>query len=353
MKENGRKDGSGGRGPDDESKDYDPRYATDAPRPQGRGLEEEAAGRSKGAGTGGEAAPGEAEELPSRGGESPITSGRTPLFEARNSERYRRQELVRYYKEITGANLVSFIDGIYPDCLVTLEDVLYDCDPSEELHVLLASPGGDGETALKLIRLMHSHCSRLTILVPDMAKSAATIICLGADEILMGPAGDLGPIDPQMVLGGGKTMASAKEIVAALDEAERRVNENPNSFALFSSLLSDVNMLMVEQARSALDRSDSLMREALSSLPSRSPEEVDRLARMLKPPLIEQPSMHAAVFSVDDATRFGLPAKRADVKSARWKTIWALWASYFAMGCFPAGQTAVYEGLRASNIGRG
>ena len=48
--------------------------------------------------------------------------------------------------------------------------------------------------------------------------------------------------------------ASAKEIVAAVDEAEHRVTNNPDSFPLFASLLSEVNMLMVEQARSALDR---------------------------------------------------------------------------------------------------
>lgn len=267
-----------------------------------------------------------------------------------HSERYRRQSLVKYYKDITGANLIAFIDGIYADCLVTLEDLLYDCEPDRELHVLLASPGGDGETALKIIRLMHSHCSKLTVIVPDMAKSAATIICLGADEILMGPAGDLGPIDPQMLLGGGRGAVSAKEIVAALDEAEKRVNANPNSFPLFSSLLSDVNMLMVEQARSALDRSESLMREALSSLSRRSDDEVDQLASQLKAPLIDEPSMHSAVFSAEDAASHGLPAINADVQSEQWKTVWALWTSYCALGCFPVGKTSVYEGIRASNV---
>lgn len=321
-----------------------------APERARSGLGKQEEDGSQGARVRSVAAGREAEELQDGCGESPVEVARTPLFEARNAERYRRQSLIKRYKELTGANLVTFIDSIYPDCLVQMEDILYDCDQRFELHVLLASPGGDGETALKIIRLMHSHCSKLTIVVPDMAKSAATIICLGADEILMGPVGDLGPIDPQMVLGGGRSMASAKEIVAALDEAERRVNENPNSFPLFSSLLSDVNMLMIEQARSALDRSESLMREALSSLPRRKDDEIDRLSSDLKAPLIDDPSIHSAVFSADDAARYGLPVKKADVCSEQWRIIWNLWTSYYAMGCFPAGNTSVYEGLRASNV---
>lgn len=293
----------------------------------------------------------QAEQFQDGRGQSPLLSGRTPLFEAQNSARYTRQALVRRYQDLTGANLIAFSDNIYADGIVMLEDLLFDCRGDKPLHVLISSPGGDGETAIRMVRLMHAHCSELTMIVPDMAKSAATILCLGANRIIMGPAGDLGPIDPQMVL-GGKGMASAKEIVAAVDEAERRVNDNPNSFPLFSSLLSDVNMLMVEQARSALNRSESLMREALSSLPGRSAEGTDKLACLLKAPLIDDPSSHSAVISADDAIGFGLPVEKADTSSEEWRILWALWTHYYALGCFPAGRTSVYEGLRASNVMR-
>ncbi len=58
---------------------------------------------------------------------------------------------------------------------------------------------------------------------------------------------------------------------------------------------------MIEQARSALNRSESLMRESLASLPERSADEVDALADSLKAPLIDNPSSHSAVVSADDA----------------------------------------------------
>ncbi|MDR3360361.1 MAG: ATP-dependent Clp protease proteolytic subunit [Bifidobacteriaceae bacterium] len=279
---------------------------------------------------------------------------RTPLFAAEHASRYERQSLIAQYQEMTKANLVVVIDDITPIKMTILEDLLFDCDPSRDLHVLLASPGGDGEAALRMVRSMQARCRELTVIVPDMAKSAATILCLGAHRILMGPAGDLGPIDPQMITyrdGRPVMRSAAKEIVAAVAEAEERVTANPGAVGLFASLLSEVNMLIVEQARSALARSASLMAEALKSPGRLGPEEVKDLAATLTAPLIDAPTSHSAVITADDAVELGLPVEKADTSSPQWKLLWDLWARYFNLGCFPAGNRSIYEGRRASHTG--
>jgi hypothetical protein len=245
--------------------------------------------------------------------------------------------------------LFVVIDQIFPSNMTYLEELLFDADPKKPTHVLLASPGGDGETAIRMVRSLQARCSELTVVVPDLAKSAATLLCLGAHWILMGPGGDLGPVDPQFLL-DGNSLASAKEIVAAVDEAETRVKNSPETFALFAGLLQDVNMLMVEQARNALDRTSALVSEALACCPGRSDEEVESLTAKLKAPLIEDPKSHSAVISAKAAKGFGLPAVEADPTSEQWKIIWMLWTRYFAMGCFPVGPRAVYEGRRASHV---
>lgn len=153
-------------------------------------------------------------------GHAPVT--RTPLFTAQHSERYARQDLVRRYQELTGANLIVMIDQIFPDNMTYLEELLHPLDSATPLHLLLASPGGDGETAIRIVRSLQARCTELTVVLPDMAKSAATILCLGADRIVFGPGGDLGPVDSQMRYPNG-TLASAKELVEAVDEAEKRI----------------------------------------------------------------------------------------------------------------------------------
>lgn len=275
--------------------------------------------------------------------------GRTPLFNAQHSERYARQQLIREYQDATQANLIVLIDQIFQDNMTYVEELLHPLDSSKPLHVLLASPGGDGETAVRIVRSLQARCTELTILLPDMAKSAATILSLGADKIVFGPGGDLGPVDPQMRFPNG-TLASAKEIVAAVDEAEQRITDNPGTYPLFANMLADVTMIMVEQARYALARSGALVEEALAAASGRTKAEVEDLAAKLQVPLIDEPTSHSAVISCDAAASFGLPAEAADPNSEEWGLLWALWTRYFSLGVFPAGGVAAYEGDRASQI---
>jgi hypothetical protein len=131
-----------------------------------------------------------------------------------------------------------------------------------------------------------ARCARLTVIVPDYAKSAATLLALGAHEILMGPTSDLRPVDPQFQL-SEFDLVSAKDMIAAVERALDDVAERPDTYPLHASLLADVGALKAEQARSALARTDDLVREALSSHPERGSDDVDELVQRLHEPLIE------------------------------------------------------------------
>lgn len=181
------------------------------------------------------------------------------------------------------------------------------------------------------------------MVLPDRAKSAATLIALGADSILMGPVSDLGPIDPQFVIGDGGLVAG-KAIIAAVEDAERRIQATPESYPLWASLLADVTAIKVQQARDAIARSAVLLREALSSLSARSPEVVEQLAVALTPPLIDEPTDHGAVFDADDALKCGLPVEKLDPAASHWRLVWRLWARYAGF------EGAVYESAKASQI---
>ena len=215
---------------------------------------------------------------------------------------------------------------------------------------MLATPGGNSETAIRLVRQAQSRCQNLTVIVPDQAKSAGTLLALGAHCILMGPTSDLGPVDPQFRLSNG-SLAAGKAIITAVDEAERRIQESPDTYPLHASLLSDVSALIVQQARSALARASDQLREALACQPSRSPEDVETLADRLDAPLIDEPQSHSAIISAADAEELGLPVKRAEPSGDQWQAIWRLWTKYAALGALgPPGSVRIYEGQTASHI---
>ncbi|MFD1145627.1 SDH family Clp fold serine proteinase [Saccharothrix hoggarensis] len=230
----------------------------------------------------------------------------TPLFRAQHEDRYRRRDLISDYEAAFGCNLVVMIDQISEDSVTFFQDVLHGLDPTRDLHVLLCSPGGDGEVAIRLARMAQHSCRELVVLVPEIAKSAATIFALAAHRIVMGATSDLGPIDPQ-VLVGKRGFVSAKDLIGAVERAMTDVAERPDTYPLHAAMFGGIDSTVVEFARSALARADQMARQAISSNPDRDTAAVDTMCRAIGDALINDPSSHGAVIGATEARRIGLP----------------------------------------------
>lgn len=69
------------------------------------------------------------------------------------------------------------------------------------LDLIVVGPGGDGTAAETVLDLCRRYCTRrLRVVIPLHAKSAATLMALGGDEIVMGESSELGPIDAQVYI---------------------------------------------------------------------------------------------------------------------------------------------------------
>lgn len=70
-------------------------------------------------------------------------------------------------------------------------------DKKLPLLLVLYSTGGDVGSAYLIGKLCREHAQgKFVVVVPRLAKSAATLLCCAADEIHMGSLSELGPIDP-------------------------------------------------------------------------------------------------------------------------------------------------------------
>ena len=66
------------------------------------------------------------------------------------------------------------------------------------IDVLLHTHGGHTLTPNRLTYLVREYTNHFAVLVPFRAHSAGTTLALGANEIVMGPLGELGPTDPSV-----------------------------------------------------------------------------------------------------------------------------------------------------------
>jgi hypothetical protein len=90
--------------------------------------------------------------------------------------------------------------------------------------LLIDSPGGDAHSAYRIARMLQRRTNRLTVIVPQFAKSAATLLALGAKDLVLSVDAELGPLDVQMFDYERESYGSALDAVQAL--------ERLNAFAL-------------------------------------------------------------------------------------------------------------------------
>lgn len=58
--------------------------------------------------------------------------------------------------------------------------------------------GGDAHAAFRIARCLGARYGRFSIVVTSVCKSAGTLLCLGANELVLSDAGELGPLDVQL-----------------------------------------------------------------------------------------------------------------------------------------------------------
>lgn len=159
---------------------------------------------------------------------APRTFSKTPLFTASHAARYQRQMLIKELEAETGRILLCFVGGeraeIERNDTAGFVDLLHNVHAGDQVDLMLHSVGGDIDAAEKLIRLVRSKVGEtgsIRIIVPEYAKSAATLMALGADSLVMGDSSELGAIDPQFHLHDGRGNEICHSVLVYLEAYEQ------------------------------------------------------------------------------------------------------------------------------------
>ena len=145
-------------------------------------------------------------------------------------------------------------------------EVVRDLD-AREIDVLLHSPGGQPEAAEAVVKLLRSKKRHIRFIIPNLAQSAATMLALAGDEILMDTDAELGPIDPQFIIpkaDGTVTVAPAQAIIDQFDAIEKKISKNPEFLPPWIPILQMYAPALYQQARNALDLSKELVKQWLA-----------------------------------------------------------------------------------------
>lgn len=120
-----------------------------------------------------------------------------------------KKDRLQLYKEIEAerkSKLLVFITGDRPNLETQISSEMQDYfvnhldkfDLPEKITLFLYTRGGDTMAAWSLINLIKQFCKSYEVIVTAKARSAGTLISLGAKTIIMSKQATLGPIDPSL-----------------------------------------------------------------------------------------------------------------------------------------------------------
>ena len=170
-------------------------------------------------------------------------------------EKERKSKVVNY---VTG-DRPGMETQIGPDVIDLFVDHLDALWPAERLTLILHTAGGDTATAWRLINLLRTFCDDLEILVISKAHSAGTLMCLGANRIVMTKQATLSPIDPSLShplnpqIPGGlpnhRVPVSVEAVQGYLDVARGTLNIRGQEWLteVFTHLSSQIHPLVLGQ----------------------------------------------------------------------------------------------------------
>lgn len=266
----------------------------------------------------------------------------SPFFRALQADRYERQRLIRQYERRYDRRLLIYMGDIVPEIIPPLADGIGDIPRSSPLDLMLSSLGGDGETALRMARMCHEGREEFRVVVANRAKSAATLLALAADTILMSDTSDLGPVDPQVEIRSRREYVPALDIISMHNEYEDKVLANPAAAPWYAALMGDIDAVVYHRAEAVWSRTDQLVDEALSLRNDVPPQsEVVRITNALK----TGAATHGAAVGHTRAVELGLPVEYKTPDDPEWNELWRLYTYYHVMTA-----TMAIEGAKISFV---
>lgn len=189
-------------------------------------------------------------------------------FQGRSDQPYfhqKRLELIKEIENLTGRPLIIYAakltapkgNQIVLDDLIGFVD-LVEKIKDDNLDVLIESPGGAIDAAERIVYFLRQKFRNVRFIVPGSAYSAATMICLSGNEILMDGKSSLGPIDPQI------NGIPARSIINGFDELCKKLQkEGPSALTAYLPLLQKYDLHILEICKDAEERGKQLVQKWL------------------------------------------------------------------------------------------
>jgi len=255
------------------------------------------------------------------------TPKKTPMFEAIHAPRYHRQALIKSIEDHWGHRLICYVSGraatIDRDDVAGFMELLHNIQPEENIDLLLHTGGGDVDAAEKLMALVQATVGggQLRVIIPDFAKSAGTLMILGADTFIMSDSSELGTIDPQIWADDGRGNLICHSVLSYLDAYKAHADalrEDPSD-PVARLMLSKLDPTTLRHYETIRDRARTYAEGQLRRKGRNFSQITSDLMDIGRWP------SHGQMIKWQDAKDIGLPVDYLPPRSEQWQAYWRLY----------------------------
>jgi hypothetical protein len=209
---------------------------------------------------------------------------------------------------------------IHPEVLDLFSRHLDGVGTVETISLFLHTRGGVTLGAWSLVNLIRQFTRRLEIIVPAKAHSAGTLMCLGADSIMMTRQATLGPIDPSVngplnpEIPGAPPQQRAPVSVEAINgfisfaKSELNLDTDEGKLGVLRSLTDRVHPLVLGEVYRSRSQIRMLGRRLIRNQMD-DPEKVDKVLDFL---CSESGSHDYTIYRQEARDELGLRVERPD-----------------------------------------
>jgi len=259
--------------------------------------------------------------------------------------RAQRKALVEQIEALRESRVLCYVTGdrnpapgqIGDDAVRPMYERLREIGPVEKLDLFLYSRGGAIDVPWRIVTALRANAKDWNVLIPFRANSAATLLALGADEIVLGRFGELGPIDPIMNIqrlmpgpgGPGSAVhqdsVSVEDVMAYVKFIQERAGLSDQ--AALATALAKLTERLDAVALGSAHRTHSHIRDvARRMLLSRNKPHSEQAMGTIVETLAERVYAHGHAIGLKTAKEIGLPAVAAEPELDR--LMWDLLNEY-------------------------
>ena len=244
--------------------------------------------------------------------------------------RQERKSLIEKIEAARGSKVLAYVTSdrapapaqIGDDAVRPMYEHLREMGHVKKLDLFIYSRGGAIDVPWRIVTALRQTSDEWNILVPFRANSAATLIALGADEIVLGKQGELGPIDPQLGIqrvvqqpGGAhgvvQEQISLEDVMAYTKFVQERAGLSDQD-ALAASLGKLADRLDAVVLGNVYRTHLHIRDVAARMLRSRKKPANEQVMAAIIETLAERVYAHGHAIGLNEAKGIGLPVKSAD-----------------------------------------